>query len=234
MNLFFLQVIIDSAQIKDSLARVAMIAAQQKQDLLDILMKGGPLMIPLALLFVIAIFVFFERLLTIKKMSKLDDNFMAIIRDHIISGNISAARSLTKNTPTAVAQMLDKGIQRVGKPIEAIERSMENVGKLELYKMERNLAILSGIAYLGPLFGFLGTIFGMFQLFYNIASTGEYSISAIAGGIYVKMISSASGLIIGIVAYIGYRYLNSQIDKATHKMEAASADFIDILQEPTR
>ena len=186
------------------------------------------------LLFVIAIFVFFERLLTIKKMSKLDDNFMAIIRDHIISGNVSAARSLTKNTPTAVAQMLDKGIQRVGKPIEAIERSMENVGKLELYKMERNLAILSGIAYLGPLFGFLGTIFGMFQLFYNIASTGEYSISAIAGGIYVKMISSASGLIIGIVAYIGYRYLNSQIDKATHKMEAASADFIDILQEPTR
>jgi biopolymer transport protein ExbB len=234
MNLFFLQVIIDSAQIKDSLARVAMLAAQQKQDLLDILMKGGPLMIPLALLFVIAIFVFFERLLTIKKMSKLDDNFMAIIRDHIISGNVSAARSLTKNTPTAVAQMLDKGIQRVGKPIEAIERSMENVGKLELYKMERNLAILSGIAYLGPLFGFLGTIFGMFQLFYNIASTGEYSISAIAGGIYVKMISSASGLIIGIVAYIGYRYLNSQIDKATHKMEAASADFIDILQEPTR
>ena len=234
MNLFFLQVIIDSAQIKDSLARVAMLAAQQKQDLLDILMKGGPLMIPLALLFVIAIFVFFERLLTIKKMSKLDDNFMAIIRDHIISGNVSAARSLTKNTPTAVAQMLDKGIQRVGKPIEAIERSMENVGKLELYKMERNLAILSGIAYLGPLFGFLGTIFGMFQLFYNIASTGEYSISAIAGGIYVKMISSASGLIIGIVAYIGYRYLNSQIDKTTHKMEAASADFIDILQEPTR
>ena len=172
MNLFFLQVIIDSAQIKDSLARVAMLAAQQKQDLFDILMKGGPLMIPLALLFVIAIFVFFERLITIKKMSKLDDNFMAIIRDHIISGNISAARSLTKNTPTAVAQMIDKGIQRVGKPIEAIERSMENVGKLELYKMERNLAILSGIAYLGPLFGFLGTIFGMFQLFYSIASTG--------------------------------------------------------------
>jgi len=234
MNLFFLQVIIDSAQIKDSLARVAMLAAQQKQDLLDILMKGGPLMIPLALLLVIAIFVFFERLLTINKMSKLDDNFMNIVRDHIISGNVSAARSLTKNTPTAVAQMIDKGIQRVGKPIEAIERSMENVGKLELYKMERNLAILSGIAYLGPLFGFLGTIFGMFQLFYSIASTGEYSISNIAGGIYVKMISSASGLIIGIVAYIGYRYLNSQIDKATHKMEAASADFIDILQEPTR
>jgi biopolymer transport protein ExbB len=111
---------------------------------------------------------------------------------------------------------------------------MENVGKLELYKMERNLSILSVVGYIAPLFGFLGTIAGMFQLFYSIASTGEYSISNIAGGIYVKMISSASGLIIGIIAYVGYRYLNSQIDKATNKMEVASAEFVDILQEPTR
>ncbi|WP_431211183.1 MotA/TolQ/ExbB proton channel family protein [Puia sp. P3] len=196
--------------------------------------QGGPLMIPLAILLVIAIFVFFERYIAIKKAAKLDDNFMNIIRDHIISGNISAARSVSKNTPTATARMVDKGIQRVGKPIEAIERSMENVGKLELYKMERNLAILSVIGYIAPLFGFLGTIAGMFELFYSIASTGEYSISNIAGGIYVKMISSASGLIIGIIAYVGYRFLISQIDKATNRMEAASADFIDILQEEAR
>jgi len=234
MNLFFLQVILDSAKIKDSLARVAMTAAQQKENLWDILIKGGPLMIPLAILLVIAIFVFFERYIAIKKSAKLDDNFMNIIRDHIISGNISAARSVSKNTSTATARMVDKGIQRVGKPIEAIERSMENVGKLELYKMERNLAILSVIGYIAPLFGFLGTIAGMFELFYSIASTGEYSISNIAGGIYVKMISSASGLIIGIIAYVGYRYLISQIDKATNRMEAASADFIDILQEEAR
>lgn len=234
MNLFFLQVLIDSAKIKDSLARVAQTVAQQKESLFDILIKGGPLMIPLAILLVIAIFVFFERYLAIKKASKVDDNFMSIIRDHIVSGNISAARSLAKNTPTAVGRMIDKGIQRVGKPIDAIERSMENVGKLELYKMERNVSILSVVGYIAPLFGFLGTIAGMFQLFYSIASTGEYSIGAIAGGIYVKMISSASGLIIGIIAYIGYRYLNSQIDKSTHKMEAASAEFVDVLQEPTR
>lgn len=191
-------------------------------------------MIPLALLLVIAIFVFFERYMAIKKASRLDDNFMSIIRDHIITGNLTAARSLAKNTPTAVARIIDKGLQRVGKDIPAIERSMENVARLELYKMERNVSILSVVGYIAPLFGFLGTIFGMFQLFYNIASTGEYSISNIAGGIYVKMISSASGLIIGIIAYIGYRYLNSQIDKTTHKMEAASNEFIDILQEPTR
>ena len=234
MNLFFLQVIIDSAKIKDSLARVAQVAAQQKETLWDILMKGGVLMVPLGILLVIAIFVFFERYFAIKKASKMDENFMSIIRDHIINGNIQAARSLSKNTNTAVARMIDKGLQRVGKPIEAIERSMENVGKLELYKMEKNLSILSVIGYIAPLFGFLGTIAGMFQLFYNIASTGEYSISNIAGGIYVKMISSASGLIIGIIGYLAYRYLNSQIDKATHRMEAASADFIDILQEPTR
>ncbi len=234
MNLFFLQVLIDSSKIKDSLARVAQLTAQQKESLWDILLKGGPLMIPLFILLVIAIFVFFERYLAIKKASKLDDNFMSIIRDHIVTGNIAAARSMSKNTPTAVARMIDKGLQRVGKPIEAIERSMENVGKLELYRMERNLSILSVIGYIAPLFGFLGTIAGMFQLFYSIASTGEYSISNIAGGIYVKMISSASGLIIGILAYVGYRFLNSQIDKATHRMESASAEFVDVLQEPTR
>jgi biopolymer transport protein ExbB len=234
MNLFFLQVIIDSAKIKDSLARVAQMATAQKESLWDILMKGGPLMIPLAILLVIAFFVFFERYLAIKKASKLDDNFMSIIRDHIINGNIQAARSLTKNTSTAVGRMIDKGIQRVGKPIEAIERSMENVGKLELYKMEKNLSVLSVIGYIGPLFGFLGTIVGMFQLFYTLAATNDYTLSTIAGGIYVKMISSASGLIIGIIAYLGYRFLNSQVDKATNRMEAASADFIDILQEPTR
>ncbi|MBN9381388.1 MAG: MotA/TolQ/ExbB proton channel family protein [Chitinophagaceae bacterium] len=235
MSLFFLQVLADSAKIKDSLARLAAtITTPQKENLWDILSKGGILMIPLALLLVIAIFVFFERYMAIKKASRLDDNFMSIIRDHIVTGNLTAARSLAKNTPTAVARIIDKGLQRVGKDIPAIERSMENVARLELYKMERNVSILSVVGYIAPLFGFLGTIFGMFQLFYNISSTGEYSISNIAGGIYVKMISSASGLIIGIVAYVGYRYLNSQIDKTTHKMEAASNEFIDILQEPTR
>lgn len=234
MNLFFLQVLTDSAKIKDSLARVTQLLTQQKESLWDILIKGGPLMIPLAILLVIAIFVFIERSLAIGKASKLDDNFMNIIRDHIVTGNVTAARSLAKNTNSAVARMIDKGLQRIGKPIDAIERSMENVGKLELYKMEKNASILSVIGYIAPLFGFLGTIAGMFQLFYNIASTGEYSISNIAGGIYVKMISSASGLIIGIIAYVGYRFLSSQIDKSTNKMEVASAEFIDILQEPTR
>jgi len=234
MNLFFLQVMIDSTKIKDSLAHAGQLLAQQKENLWDILQRGGPLMIPLGILLLIAIFFFIERVIAINKASKVDENFMNIIRDHIVNGNVTAARSLTKNTNNAVARIIDKGVQRIGKPIDAIERSMENIGKLELYKMEKNVSILSVIGYIAPLFGFLGTIIGMFQLFYSIASTGEYSISNIAGGIYVKMISSASGLIIGIIAYVGFRYLNSQIDKTINKIEAASAEFIDILQEPTR
>ena len=191
-------------------------------------------MYPLYGLFVIAIFVFFERLIAINKASRIDVNFMNIIRDNIISGNISAARSLSKNTANPVARMIDKGLQRVGKPIEAIETSMENVGKLEMYKMERNLNILSLIAGIAPKFGFLGTIIGMIQLFFDINATGKFELNVIAGGIYVKMITSGVGLIVGLLAFVGYHFLNTQIEKTGNKMEAASADFLDILQEPTR
>ena len=191
-------------------------------------------MIPLGLLFLAALYFFFERLIAIKKAAKIDDNFMRIIRDHIVSGNVAAARSFSKNNENPVARIIDKGIQRIGKPIDAIEKSMENVGKLEMYKMERNLNILSLIAGIAPMFGFLGTIIGMVQLFYGISSTGEYTLNSIAGGIYVKMITSATGLIIGLIAYVGHNYLTTQIDKTAYKMEAASSEFIDVLQEPTR
>ncbi|MES2847421.1 MAG: MotA/TolQ/ExbB proton channel family protein [Bacteroidota bacterium] len=198
------------------------------------LLQGGWLMVPLGLLFVIALFFFFERLLTLNKASKIEDNFMNIIRDQIISGNITAARSLAKNTPNPVAKMIDKGIQRIGKPIEAIEKSMENVGVLEMYSMEKNLNILNVIVRIAPLFGFLGTIVGMLSLFDSINRSTEYNANVIAGGIYVKMITSATGLMIGIITYLGLSYLQTRIRKIENKMEAASAEFIDILQEPTR
>ena len=235
MNFFFLQIgdtarkLLDSTQAAGNAALVA-----PKMNLFDLLMQGGVLMIPLALLLALALFFFFERLMAIRKASNIDDNFMNIIRDHILNGNVSAARSLSKNTNNPVARMIDKGIQRIGKPIDAIERSMENVGKLEMYKMEKNLSILSLISGIAPMFGFLGTIVGMVQLFYGISSTGEYTLSTIASGIYVKMVTSASGLIIGLMAYVGYNFLNAQIDKTANRMEVASAEFIDILQEPTK
>jgi biopolymer transport protein ExbB len=191
-------------------------------------------MYPLYLLFVAAIFVFFERLIAIRRASKIEDNFMSMIRDNIMSGNLTAARTLARNTNNPVARIIDKGLQRIGKPIDAIEKSMENVGRLEMYKMEKNLSILSLIAGIAPMFGFLGTIIGMIQLFYGIASTGNFTLNDIAGGIYVKMITSGTGLIIGLLAYIGHSVLNTQIDKTANKMEVASADFIDMLQEPTR
>ena len=159
---------------------------------------------------------------------------MNIIRDHIISGNVTAARSLAKNTNNPVARIIDKGIQRIGKPIDAIEKSMDNVGVLEMYNMEKNLSILSIIARIAPLFGFLGTIIGMLSLFKSIATSAEYTPNTIADGIYIKMITSATGLIIGILAYMGYSYLTAQIRRVENKMDAASAEFVDILQEPTK
>ncbi len=191
-------------------------------------------MIPLALLFIAAIYFFIERLIAIRKAGQIDENFMRIIRDNIITGNITAARNLSKNNSHPVAMMIDKGIQRIGKPIDAIEKSMDNVGMLEMYKMEKNLSIISIIARIAPLFGFLGTIIGMLQLFKAIAISSEYTPNTIADGIYVKMITSATGLIIGILAYIGHSYLVAQINRVENKMEIASAEFVDILQEPTR
>lgn len=202
--------------------------------LIEMLTMGGWLMLPLALLLLLTIYFFVERLMTIRRAANLDGNFMNIIRDHIVTGNVTAARSFAKNTNNPVARIIDKGIQRIGKPIDAIEDSMENVGKLELYNLEKNLSFLSLIAGIAPMFGFLGTIIGMFQLFYNLASTGEFTIQSMASGIYTKMITSAAGLVIGLLAYIAHNFLTTQVDKTANKMEASSAEFIDILQEPTR
>lgn len=220
----------------DTANKLAVTAAATAKgvSLIELLTLGGWIMIPLTVLFLLTIFVFFERYLSIRKASAIDGNFMNIIRDHIVNGNVTAARSFAKNTANPVARIIDKGIQRIGKPIENIERSMENVGRLEVYNMERNLSILSLIAGIAPMFGFLGTIIGMFQLFYSLASGGDFNIQTMANGIYTKVITSATGLIIGLLAYIAHNFLSTQVDKTANKMESASSEFLDILQEPTR
>lgn len=209
-------------------------AAAKTESVWSLLTKGGPLMIPLGILFALAVYFFIERYLVIKKASQIDENFMNIIRDHVVNGNISAARSLAKNTSNPVARMIDKGLQRIGKPIDAIENSMSNVGKLEMYKMEKNLTMLSVIARIAPLFGFVGTIVGLVLLLKEFATIGNPSISQIADAMYIKLITSATGLIIGMLAYLGYSFLDTQINRNANRMEAASSEFIDILQEPTR
>jgi biopolymer transport protein ExbB len=200
----------------------------------DILLSGGPLMIPLALLFIAAVFFFVERNIAIRRATKVDENFMSIIRDHIINGNISAARGITKHTNNPVARIIDKGLQRIGKPIDAIERSMENVAQIEMYNLERNLSVLSVISRAAPIFGFIGTLAGLMQLFFDINTTGEFVLNTIAGGLYVKLVTSISGLLIGLLAFLGHSYLHTQIDKTANRMEVAAADFLDILQEPTK
>ncbi len=231
---------INLLQIVDTTTKVVQAAAQTdtngdgKISLGELLTMGGLIMVPLLVLFLLTIFFFFERIMAIRKAANIDNNFMNIIRDHITNGNVSAARSFAKNTNNPVARIINKGIQRIGKPIDSIEKSMENVGKLELFNMEKNLSFLSLIAGIAPMFGFLGTIVGMFQLFYRLATTGDFTIQTMANGIYTKMITSAAGLIIGLLAYIGHSYLVTQVDKTANKMEASSAEFLDILQEPTR
>ncbi len=235
--IYFLQ-IIDTVSNSAASMNSAVTQADRNGDgsisLGELLGMGGWLMYPLLGLLLLAIFFFVERWLSIRKAGRIDENFMNIIRDHIISGNVTAAKTFSKNTNNPVARIIDKGIQRIGKPIDIIEDSMENVGRLEMYNLEKNLSVLSLVYGIAPMMGFLGTIIGMLQLFYHINATGEFTPAAIAGGIYTKMITSAAGLMIGLMAYVGYNFLTAQINKVTNKMEAAAAEFMDVLQEPTR
>ncbi len=204
----------------------------EKLSLIYLLKEGGVLMIPLLACSVLMVYIFVERLSYIRKASKIDPTFMARIREHVTDGNLNGAKNLAKSTSGPIARIIDKGLSRIGKPFDHIEKSMENTGKLQVYNLEKNLSILSSIANIAPMFGFLGTIAGMIILFFNIQHQG-FSLANIAGGIYTKMVTSAVGLIIGLLSYVAYNYLNAQINKTVNKMEAASVEFLDILHEPT-
>ncbi|MEJ8843544.1 MotA/TolQ/ExbB proton channel family protein [Lacibacter sp. H375] len=232
MNFFLLQV----QNAVDTLTNAAttQVVPKKEMHLIDLLMQAGWIMIPLLLLSVATVYVFVERWMAIKKATEIDGNFMNIIRDNILSGNVTAARNFARNTQNPVGRIIDKGLQRIGKPIDSIENSMENVAQLEMYKLERNVNILSVISKVAPIFGFVGTLVGLMQLFFNINATGEYELSTIAGGIYTKLITSISGLVIGLIAYLCHNILHTQVEKALNKMEASAADFLDVLQEPTR
>lgn len=230
---------IDLLQIADTVQSVTKFAAGDTNheghlSFFELLQMGGWIMIPLAIMLLLGVYVFAERTIAIRNAGKIDANFMNIIRDNIVSGNISAARSFAKNNSSPVARIIDKGIQRIGKPIDSIEKSMDNVGTLEMYKLEKNMGVLSVVSKAAPIFGFVGTLVGLMQLFSKITSTNEFEVGTIAGGIYTKLITSITGLVIGLGAYLAHSYLDTQIDKTANKMEAASSDFLDILQEPTR
>jgi biopolymer transport protein ExbB len=203
-----------------------------KTSLLELVLQGGVFLIPIVILFIIAIYIFIERYLTIKKASKIENNFMLNIKDYVTNGNINAAKTLCKNTDTPIARMVEKGLMRIGKPLQNIQVAIENVGKLELYKMEKNLATLATISGAAPMIGFLGTVTGMIRAFIEIASKETFKTQDLAGGIYEAMITTAGGLVAGIVAYIGYNLLVALVEKVVFKMEATTVEFIDLLQEP--
>ncbi len=198
-----------------------------------LLREGGPLMIPLALCSIIGLFVFIERYLAIRRYGSAPDDFVAQLRPMIQKGQLKKASEYCAKYDNSLSRIIQKGISRIGKPFDVIEGSMENAGAREIYKMENRTSILATIADIAPMFGFLGTIAGMIILFYNVNQHG-FSIESISSGIYTKMVTSAVGLIIGVFAYMGYKFLTAKIERNINKIEIQSSDFIDCLYEPTQ
>lgn len=221
-------------QIVADTTAAAATTAQPTMSLLDLIMKGGWVMIPIGILSVIAVYLTIERFITISRASKVDNGFMANVKSMLLDGKTDAALSLCRSNNSPIARLLEKGIKRLGKPIKEIESAVENTGKLEIYKLEKNLSYLGIIAGIAPMFGFIGTISGVIRIFYNISLADNISISLIAGGLYEKMITSAAGLAVGIVAHIAFHYLNTMIDRVSFQLESTTVEFIDLIQEPTK
>jgi biopolymer transport protein ExbB len=208
-------------------------AAPESISIGSLLISGGPLMIPILLCSVIAVYIFFERLLTINRANQNPDQFMAQINEKVLKGDITSARMLCAQFDSPIARMIEKGIARIGSPLKNIEASIENVGKIEIFRLEKNLSVLATISGAAPMMGFLGTVIGMVQAFIAIAQQeGSVSPRLLADGIYTAMITTVAGLIVGIIAYLGYNFLVTRVSKVIHRMEYASINFIDLLQEP--
>tara|TARA_B100001564_G_scaffold336258_1_gene326300 strand:- start:167 stop:742 length:576 start_codon:yes stop_codon:yes gene_type:complete len=184
----------------------------------------------LTLLSIFAVYILFERLSAIKKAGKDNENFLISIKNFVEKKDIEAAKTLCKNTDTAISRMIEKGVDRIDKPMTDISAAIENQAKLEVYKMENNLANLATIAGAAPMIGFLGTVIGMILAFHEMASSGgNIDVEMLSKGIYTAMVTTVAGLIVGIIAYISYNYLVSKVDKVVFKLEAKTTDFLDLI-----
>ncbi|MDB4926908.1 MotA/TolQ/ExbB proton channel family protein [Mucilaginibacter sp.] len=212
------------------------LAAIPDQDLRfgDLLLKGGWVMLPIGVLAILGLVIFFERYFTIRKASKNESNLLVQIRSSIHSGNLESAMAICRNSNSPLGRMLQKGLLRIGRPIKDIEGAIENIGKIEVAKLEKNIGILGIVAGIAPMFGFLGTIAGVIKIFYDISKTDNISMGVISGGLYVKMVTSAAGLFVGIVAYVCYHILNMMVDKVILQLETDAIEFIDLLEEPSK
>ena len=210
--------------------------ADSAQSLLGIITEGGPLGIIivgiLLVLSFIALYIFFERYATINRAGKIDETFMNNIRMNVAAGNIAAARALCQTTDSPVARMVEKGLKRIGKPLRDIDAAIENVGNLEVFKLEKNLSRLASIAGAAPMIGFFGTVTGMIMAFYRMATEQNVTPDVLAGGIYQALVTTAFGLAIGIFAFVGYNILVANVEKVIYEMERTTTEFMDLLQEP--
>ena len=235
--MLFVQTVVDTTKKVVDTVNSAALPARATQEPLrfgDLLVKGGWVLVPIGILALLALVIFFERYFTIRKAAKSEADLMGSVKSSIVSGNLEAAIAICKNSNTPLGRMLQKGLLRIGRPIKDIEGAIENTGKLEVSKLEKNIGILGIVAGIAPMFGFLGTIIGVIKIFYDISETGNLSIGVISGGLYVKMITSAAGLMVGIVAYVGYHILNIMVEKVILRLETDAIEFIDLLEEPSK
>ena len=213
------------------------LSEEKTLSVIDLIFSGGTgSVVIISVLFImlfVALYIYFERIFAIKAASKIDGNFMNQIRDHISSGKLDAAKMLCAQTDSPVARLTEKGISRIGKPLDDINTAIENAGTLEVYKLEKNVSVLATVAGAAPMIGFLGTVIGMILAFHEMATSGgQAEMGSLASGIYTAMTTTVAGLIVGIIAYIGYNHLVNRTDKVVHKMEANAVDFLDLLNEP--
>ncbi len=208
------------------------------QSVFDIILNSGPLGITIisiqVLLVFIALYIFIERYFTISAVVKEDQRVMQNLRSNIGSGNISTIQSICASSDTPLARMIEKGLQRLGRPMPEIESAIESVGRVETFRLEKKLNHLSLIARLAPMFGFLGTIMGVIKIFYDISLTDNLSIGVISGGLYQKMLTSAGGLLVGIIAFVGYYFLTMMLDEEINELERSSIEFMDMLHTPVK
>jgi biopolymer transport protein ExbB len=202
---------------------------------IDLAMKGGPVMIPIALLFILGIYIFIDRYIRIIRASKEDADFMNNIRDFMHNNRLDSALSICQNNNTPIARMVEKGLQRIGRPLNDINAAVENIGSIEVGKLEKNISLLATIAGAAPMLGFLGTVLGFVDTFYEMSSAGSnLDIQTLSGGIYQAMIATIAGLITGIIAYFCYNILVARIQKIVLKLQLRATEFMDMLHEPVK
>lgn len=224
--------------LQNAVATTTEVTSTKETPLFDIIFSGGPIgqtiMVVIFIMLFFAIFLYLERLFAIKTVTKSDDSFMPQIKMLLSQGKISEARMLCKSTNTPAARVIEKGISRIGKPVDQINMAMENAGKIEVYKLEKNVSFLATLSGAGPMTGFLGTVVGMVMSFREMAEaqSSRIDMGMLSEGVYTAMMTTVFGLIVGILAYVGYNHIVGKIDRFSQKLEADAADFFDLLNEP--